>query len=1051
MAADEGTRRWRRQERAKTVPDAIELLRRSIIEIRRMPQDAEARRRLRAIAAEHELWEQLAVFLADEARASGDRPDVAVVFYEELADVYHALDQPLECIAAMESLIALAPDVFAHHERIAALYRQAGAWAKAADAFEQVALRAPEQIARAALLDAARLHRENRDFDRAAALFRRIVERRPTDLLAWRALDDVLSELGRWREVAEVRGERAARAQSGFEKAAQLRAQARALELAGDLPGAANVVARASSHAPEDVSGLVDQADVLARGGQGQKAVDILRARIAEASDRKATPDDVAALRMRLAQVLEDTCDDRAGANAVLDELLAAAPKHLPALERVTALAATDPDPRVHAAALLRYAGAVVEPGDRATYVAAAARRLRDVGDLRRAVAALAQAAALLPEDDTLQRELQDMRTASMVEKAMFDDNAGDLDAAERQLREVLEAQRHHVEANLALVDLMLRTRRLDAAAAHLDQTLGAMPEGSPPAGTARLVLRFAQVMAELGDPDESHQLLYEAHRLDRSSLVITLALGESCFARKLWRQAALHLGAAAAHPDAARQPGVVAAALVRAGQAETRALRGANASKHYEAAVKLDPGCTPAWHALAELAIERGDLARGAEYLEHEANATVEPKDRLRLFDALGDMALDVLKDRARAERCWQKVADAGDAAVLDKLVAVQRARGAKAELGETCARLARLAADAGTRKALLLEAADALRAGGAHERAVAVAETLLEAEPRDPDAIVSATTVAIAAGDAKRAAMWARRLVTPGAVEDTRAGLELVCAVGAPLTEEDERFLDANPPRPMASEEAYATALEEDERRELVDDPAERPLRDVLAILGEVLALVCPTATGALVEAGIPDAVRVAATGDAAAAAMYPQIARVLGAPPTLLYTTPKAAADVSILMAAPPVVLLGPRLVAVRASSRGDGHVATDAALRFQLGRVAELSRPHRVLTTMPDDAFVQLVADLRDGERLRSRLPVAVRQRLSDAFAALGPDPIDARAYIVACERAADRAGLLVCGDVAVAVELAGGVRKAPHLVRVAASKRYLAVRKKLRAR
>ncbi|MBZ0234961.1 MAG: tetratricopeptide repeat protein, partial [Deltaproteobacteria bacterium] len=191
MADQDHTGRWRRHERAKTVPDAIELLRRSVLQIRRAPDDVEVRRHVRAIAAEHELWEQLAGLLADEARAHGDRPEIAAVLYEELADVYHALDQPLETIRAMESLVAIAPDRHEHHERIAALYRQAGAWSKAADAFEEVAKRAPEQVARAALLDAARLHRENRSFERAAQLFRSIVERRPTDLLAWRALDDV--------------------------------------------------------------------------------------------------------------------------------------------------------------------------------------------------------------------------------------------------------------------------------------------------------------------------------------------------------------------------------------------------------------------------------------------------------------------------------------------------------------------------------------------------------------------------------------------------------------------------------------------------------------------------------------------------------------------------------------------------------------------------------------------------------------------------------------------------------------------------------------------
>jgi hypothetical protein len=237
---------------------------------------------------------------------------------------------------------------------------------------------------------------------------------------------------------------------------------------------------------------------------------------------------------------------------------------------------------------------------------------------------------------------------------------------------------------------------------------------------------------------------------------------------------------------------------------------------------------------------------------------------------------------------------------------------------------------------------------------------------------------------------------------------------------------------------------------------------------MLADHLALLLPTASAALIEAGEPDATRIPASSGAAAAALYPQIARALGGPPTLLYTSPHAEADLALLPAAPPVVLLGPRLVSVRASSHGDGHLATDAALRFRLGRLVERSRPHRVLAAMSAEAFARFVAGLRhgfgpadgtaapaevvaEGERLRARLPVTVRQRLTERFAASAPDELSPAAYIAASQRAADRAGLLACGDIAVAIELAGGARAAPHLVRLAASRRYLAVRKKLRAR
>jgi hypothetical protein len=338
----------------------------------------------------------------------------------------------------------------------------------------------------------------------------------------------------------------------------------------------------------------------------------------------------------------------------------------------------------------------------------------------------------------------------------------------------------------------------------------------------------------------------------------------------------------------------------------------------------------------------------------------------------------------------------------------------------------------------------------------------------PRDPDVVVCAVAIALAAGDPRRAATWARRLMHPGPVEDTRAGLELARAIGAPLSDDDQRLLEAHPPRSMASDEAYAASLDDDDRRELIDDPADRPLRGVLALLGEALPLVCPTATVALAEAGVPDAVRVTASREAATAAMYPQIARALGGPPTLLYTAPLAGGDLALLFSSPPVVLIGPALASVRASSHGDRDVANDATLRFHLGRIVELSRPHRVFAAMPPDAFGLLVAGLRHGfgppqrraaaedvvaeaERLRTRLPVALRQRLTERLATIAPDALDPRAYVAASQRAADRAGLLACGDAMVAIALAGGARSASHLVRVAASRRYLAARKKLRAR
>ncbi|HSD90138.1 MAG TPA: tetratricopeptide repeat protein, partial [Kofleriaceae bacterium] len=712
MAEDERTRRWQRLSSPALDADPVHALRGAIAQVRNAPRDQELRRQLRALAAEQGSWETLALLLEDEARAAHKKPPLAAAMFEELADVHENLDQPLESIAAMENVVGLEPDDVQHHDRLAWLYRKAGAAVKAAEQFERVAELAQDDRSRAALRASGRLYRDAGRLDHAVRVYRMIVERRPSDVEAWRALDEILGELGRWSEVAEVRGALAERA-TGVDKAVLLRSQARALEQAGETQRAARLVASAASYAPEDVSGLVDYATVLAREGRADKAADVLAQRIQEAVADGAPSANIHALRLRLVDVLVES-GDNAGAAGVLDKLLAASPEYVPALERFVQLAAANDDPRAHASALLRHAAALADSHEAAPLVIEAARRYRDAGDLRQAAHAFEHATELRPEDLDLADELGDARTALLVEVAAAEATAGDLQGAERRLRKILENRPHHLDANLALVDLLGKLGKLDRAAEHLRETLASAPEDTREELLAKLVHRYARVMASLGDADEAHQLLHEAHHLDRRNLDITLALGESCFSRKLWREAAIHLGSLAEHPDAPRHAAIVSAGLVKAGQAEVRALKPANAAKHYDAAVRLDPRCAPAWHQLAQLAIERGDTVRAAECLEKEAAATVEPATRLRLYDALGDLSLEVLSDPDRAERCWLAVATAGDATVLGKLLALQRKRGATIERGETCERLAAVASDKHEAKELTEEAAEAFAAGG-------------------------------------------------------------------------------------------------------------------------------------------------------------------------------------------------------------------------------------------------------------------------------------------------------------------------------------------------
>ena len=1147
------TRRWARIE--TPVAFAEHAIRVAINDIRAAPRDPEGRRVLHALAAELGNWEDLALLLADEARAAHD-PAVAAAFFEELADIHDNLDQPLETITAMEAVVAHVPDDVEHLDRLARLYHSAGGWQKAAEAFERVAALAADARGRAALLAAGRLYRDNGKPERAIDVYRALLERRRTDGDALRALDDLYAQLGRWAECAQVRGALADRATGGLEKAALLRAQARALEQAGQTAAAAELVARAAGHAPEDVSGLVDYASVLAREGRGLEAADILRQRVA-AADADARP----ALRMRLAIVLDDA-GDRAAAAAVLRELLAETPDHVPALERTVQHAAGDP--RTHAEALVRYAQAITDPLDRAALFVEAARQFRTGGDDRAALRSFEAACDHAPDDRELEAELVEARTTVAIADAQAHADRANPEAALRRLRSTLELHPHHVAANLALVDLLERTGRLDAASEHVQATLASAPASVAPDRLARLVFRYAQIRAALQDPDEAHQLLHEAHRLDRKDLAITLALGESCFARRLWREAAIHLGSLATHPQAAQHAAAVAAGLVHAAQAEVRGMRPQNAAKHYQAAAALDPSNGKAWHALAELAIERGDMPKAAECLEREAAVTSDPADRVRLFDALGELALEHLEDPARAERCWSQVADAG---VLRKLLDLQRARQATTERGRTCAQLAALeptgevgldpsgsasraapdALDPSTlddaeRKAFGIEAIEAFVAGGATELAADAARQLAARHPMDLEAIAAASAVTGALepdairravltggakdprttllwarlGDAERArkndraaraaydkaiaaagdpaaadgvliarrgivelgqasgqplgaaslaaivaadprpaeiVAWARQLAADEPLE-ARAAFELALGMGARLTDEDHRFLTAHQPRPMASDEAYATTLDEVDRKALVDDPDDAPLGELMDILAEVAQILSPDPAAALREAALGEASRLAASSDAETAALYPQIAKLLGGPPTLLYASARRGIDLVLLFASPPVVVVGPERAERRARSRSDAMAqGGDGELRFQLGRLVELSRPRRVFAASP--RFAEQLAEIgaafgprpdatAAADELRTSLPVIVRRRLTEKLAQLAQlGPLDPAAYVAACARAADRAGLLACGDASIAVA------HAPHLARMAASPRYLALRRTLR--
>jgi hypothetical protein len=304
---------------------------------------------------------------------------------------------------------------------------------------------------------------------------------------------------------------------------------------------------------------------------------------------------------------------------------------------------------------------------------------------------------------------------------------------------------------------------------------------------------------------------------------------------------------------------------------------------------------------------------------------------------------------------------------------------------------------------------------------------------------------------------------------VDGGRSALELAAAMGEQLTSDDVGFMAKYSEKIFETDESYRGSIDEDDRRRLIADPDDEPMASVLAILWEAAHLLWSEHEDALERMGVTHSKRVTAKTNLAAAVMFPHISRALSAPRTVLYSTKtKGAPDTRVICVSPPIIALGKRLLVERDRHNEEEDQIGDLELRFLLGRAAELVRPERVIAMgLPREDFAGLVASLRrvfgDGDApddeiadavrehdtiLRKTLPVKLRRGLKAIIEAADPSALHPERYIASCERAADRAGLLVCGDIATAIRMVGGKANAHHLLDIALRDEYLDVRAKL---
>jgi tetratricopeptide (TPR) repeat protein len=1178
-----------------------EVLYRRVLGIR--PDEVAARQALETLFRSQGRWVDLAASIeerADPRLSSATSEAERPALLRELAHLYaDELGRSHDAIDALERLRKLAPENLEVVSRLGELYRAIGRWSSVIEMLSRVRdIAEGSAEARSALRQIAQIYETELELpDRAVDAYAALVAQWPEDADAWCALDRLYVDLGRWTELDEVLRRRAGMAREPAERGALLRRRGALLLERLDAPQeAAAALRHAHSLLPDDLEIADELVLALSVAGRAREAIALLEERITSARQRPGAAGDVAALLIRLASLRDGGLGDRNGARAALEQALALVPHHptaIAALARMT----RDEDPRAYAEARLREAAALTDVDARIEALLAAAEVLRDqCADpeaARRAFEAalrvqpahaeatwalaglVEQGGDLMAAAHLLESQLAgptlaaEERVRLLTQLAALARQAGVPEAAEHRLAEALRLLPAHLPAVIARADLLHETGRHGELETFLQDTLPRLAD-APPAARADLYRRLAGAFEKLGRDDEAYQTLLEAERLHRGDLLIKLALGENRYRARRWREAALYLGALAEHPEAQHHPRDVAAGLYHAALAEIRSLRPDKAPALYEQALTFQPDYAPALHALAELAMERGEPRRAIELLERQAGAAAEPGERCRLYTALGDLVLRLTGDEAHTQRCYEAALAAADPLearhlpLLDKLLTRQQARGDLRGAARTTELLASFAADVDEQTARLLAAAGSYLDAGDLPRARASAERACAQKPHSPEALAMVARTALADGDADGAArvlsralagrageaagaerdpaqahgaarlwellgraqlargerdraaealqaaiaaaprspealaarralleLWrdapdhhqevveyhrfiadssrdpadlaayGRTLLRLGDPDGARAILCLAAALGAVLDAAAETELLAQPPPALDADHRYRDQLGADEHEALIAhcDPH---LARFLALLWQAAPLLWSDPQAALERCGVTSARRHTGAGGQAQI-LYSHIAKALGTPATVLYTRDEEEAPpVQVVCVSPPLIVVGPALLRSAAQDSATPVRLGDTEQRFLLARAAELSRPeHIVAAGLPPAEFAELLArcarlfggtgepDPLD-ETLRQTLPVRLRQALQEAWPAAARAAAAPEAYLAACHCAADRAGLVACGDVAAALRLArpGGELARHPLTSTVLAHGYLPLRARL---
>lgn len=1148
--------------------------------LRLKSDDAVALGRVEEISRAASRWSELADVL--DKRTSG--PTQALppgperrAKLRELAALYEEhLEKPYEAIDALERYVSEAAEdgaagtgegsepVFEAFEALERLYSRVGMWAKVVESLQRHAeLVADPDRARDLRLRVAHVYeKELGQSDRAIDAYEAILAHASEDAEALAALDRLHEAHGRFDDLQETLGKRAALAR-GTARVELVRRRARILEEKLANPEAAAAALRdLGDEAVADDELMGAMLRNLRRAGLAHEAARVLQQRIEVERASGSAPavlQRIAALSLELSLLKLDDLNDPAAARKEVESALKVSPENPAALAALARLQLEDND-------FQGYAETRVREGRALRGKAGAARALLDAGRVYReqlslpehartcfeealaeepangeALRALAALLAGLGQWDesraVLERQLESTEAPEARAAALTDlgrtlwEGFSDATGAQQRLDEALALAPDHLPAVLAIADIYYKEGQWELAEKRLTEAVRKLR--TQPEQAARLYQRLAEVHEKLGKLEEAYRQLTEADRMNGGQLLTKLALGENRFRAGRWREAALHLGPLADHPEAALYPEEVADALAHAAQAETKLRRPEKAISLYESALTLRPGHQASLRALADLALERGERQKSATYLRRIAEATTDGAERARLLEQLGDLAAEAGDDEQALEAYEEAVRAEGPIRVehiglLEKTLGLQRKRGDGDAAARTSALLIDLVDDPKERAARRRDAAVLLAERGQGKQAAALIDQALAENPHDEEALLVLCELPDKVVDKKalkarlartlpeldnndsapasrvRAKLWERlgalqrkrdaaaarasfekavaldpdrlparealvglygsapehaeaaaethrRLLAAdvtrtdslralaasfsrrGLVDRARCCYEVLALLGA-ATGEENAYLQTHPAPELKPDDPYGGTLDDHDRKTHLAPPEATFMAEVFSSLWDG----APGLVGAgppLESFGVSAQDKISPMSDLDLGKIYGQVAKALGNKKTALYLRRGGEGDdgenVALVVHAPPALVVAGRLA----------EGAPAAEVRFELARGLELSRPEYILAAgIKPRQFTQLFGNVlkafhpRHARRraadggvdpageLKKNVPYKVAKRLVELFQEQGTTSWSSVRWRTVVQQSGNRAGLLLCGDLKTAVRL-----------------------------